>query len=170
MLHKFIPVADSANSWVSVTRQEPCLPFKDQADWGENTENAMAMTDYIVCCAITEDTKDMILGVADLDGTVSATTAAEAVVNDVLVSHGVDGALVVESEEFKEASDRAYEVISMMFEPLVFDRSSGWTGQTYLQALSFCAKSSSGDGERTICPLAGELSVGYREKILKITF
>lgn len=132
----------------------------------------MAMTDHLVCCAITNDTKDMVLGVADLDGTVSATTAADAVVADVIASHEEDSPLVVESEEFKEASDHAYETIAMTFEPLVFDRTSGWTGQTYLQALDFCAKSSSDDGERTICPLTGELCsmLCGRDRIIETHF
>lgn len=98
----------------------------------------------------------MILGVADLTGT-PATTAAEAIVADAISDAGgeADAEYEAQSEEFKQMSSKVYEDIAMAFEPVLFTREKGWTGQTYLEGMDFCASSSSTE-ERSVCSLAGE--------------
>ncbi|KAL3786143.1 hypothetical protein HJC23_010717 [Cyclotella cryptica] len=152
----WVPVSDEANSWVSVTKDQPCLPFKDQPNFGPADGVSMGWTQNIVCCLITDDTQNLITSIADLNEastTTPATTAAEAIIEAV-----ADGG-ATHSEEI----DKAYEAIAVMFKPLTFDRDSGWEGQTYLEAMAFCAQKSDASGERSICPLAAICPLGKGE-------
>lgn len=113
-----------------------------------------------MCCKLTHDTANMIKTVADLPGV----TAAEAIIADVtdtasdLAAALEDADGKVESAELKQQKNQALEDIERLFAPQVFDRSHGWTGQTFLEALEFCSNTSStgSNGERSICPLVGE--------------
>lgn len=114
------------------------------------------MTEFLVCCTITSDTSGMILGVADLTGT-PATTAAEAIVADAITAAGgdADAEYEAQTEDFKKQASQIFEQVSDMFEPILYTREKGWTGQTFLEGMDFCASSSDVE-ERSICPLAGE--------------
>ena len=125
----FVTVSDEANSWVSVTKDQPCLPFKNQPNFGPDDVVSKGWTQNIVCCLITDDTQNLITSVADLNEastTVPATTAAEAIIDNVANGNAVHS----------ENIDKVYEAVALLFEPLTFDRNSGWDGQTYLEAMA----------------------------------
>lgn len=193
-----LTVADDAYSWVSVTPQQPCLPFRNQPAWGpdENGDNGYAedVTENIVCCLITTGTQHLVTSVADLPEVtttvaptvavdVEATLAAETVVEGAPTSAAeaeVEATSAAEAEveatsaaeaiveevesasntedEFTQEEAMAYESVAEEFEPIWYGRDDGWTGQTYLQGMQFCADRSSDNGEnqeRQICPLTG---------------
>lgn len=122
-------MSDEANSWVSVTKDQPCLPFKNQPTFGPDDVVSRGWTQNIVCCLITDDTQNLITSLADLtqaSTTVPATSAAEAIIDSV-----ANGS-AIQSEDIQ----KVYEAVALSFEPLTFDRSSGWDGQTYLEAMA----------------------------------
>lgn len=104
----------------------------------------------------------MILGLDDLDDAVTAaTTAAQGIIADVVQGPSEEekaemaAAMQAKEDYENEEIENVYEVIAEMFQPVVYDRSMGWKGQTFLEAMDFCSQTAQG-AARTICPLAGK--------------
>jgi hypothetical protein len=104
----------------------------------------------------------MILGLDDLDDAeTAATTAAQGIIADVVQGPSEEekaemaAAMQAKEDYENEEIENVYEVIAEMFQPVVYDRSMGWKGQTFLEAMDFCSQTAQG-AARTICPLTGK--------------
>jgi hypothetical protein len=129
------PVLDLEGVWVFVGGEKVCMgelwdtSESNAAGGGESEE--MAVTGLVMCCAPQDD---------------AAEGQGEVIVADYLGTEAVGGASY-DADEYS-----SYDFAKEKYRPIVYDRSTGWVGETYDSAVTWCA-SSERDGETMIlCP------------------
>lgn len=151
------PISDSNNGWVSVSEDNACVRYMVlnliSPHWGLTGEGNEEITRHLMCCrdpnrAVTSDREDMASYVSD--GSDDAAGAAAAMFYS-------DESDPVPEEE---AMEKVYSFMSANFEPIAYTRDNGWDGQTYGDALRFCASQNSKIPcpYEVLCPMA---SNGY---------
>ena len=109
----WIPIIDSANEWVQIARDDACQQYshmKSEApEWGMNGIGNEKITRNILCCTI----PGMVV---DPNATPQHKITATSGEGDAIL----------------------YELAISNYHPHWFDRSKGWTGQTFEEALDFC--------------------------------
>ena len=142
----WIPILESTgegNEWVNVAEKDTCIQYTGiyptNPVWGVTGEDNEDMTRHITCCAYVEgelgELPDETGPSPPHPGVPSFTTTIEEQVTDV-----EDATFVLDMEEFN---------------PLLFNRENGWSGQTYLEAVQFCeslAVEDDPEGTYEICP------------------
>ena len=142
----WVPIREVANDWVNVkTGGGSCLLYSatnpENPLWGLTGEGSESFTRDLACCAVQgeeEGTATSLPG-ASVSGT-PPTMEAEpelAMPIDNMATADEGEAALVEGRE--KAQSPMYQTISEKYKPKFFDRSKGWKGQTYDEALSFCA-------------------------------
>ncbi|KAL7552080.1 hypothetical protein ACHAWF_015296 [Thalassiosira exigua] len=115
---QWAPLSES-NDWVQLSQENSCIRFSDETgggpEWGIDGTQDPEVISKVLCC-------------------VSAETLDE---SDVYAENveGVEASLGVSDDDPNYA---LYREKAGEYLPLEFDRSKGWTGQTYVQALQFC--------------------------------
>jgi hypothetical protein len=130
-LVQWTPLADSYNDWVMVgPNVDVCLTYMnvhyESPTWGLTGENSEDITETVICCR-------KIMTSADYE-------------NDSITS--VDSTLPQTSDQNIHIEEASSGQIHLEFGPVAYDRSSGWMGQNYIDALKFCASKDS----KILCP------------------
>ena len=130
------PIADRNNHWVNVGGSDnPCIlytnMFPDPPAWGITGEDNEELTRRVLCCPTTAKTTEAPNSPVPEPATPSNPLSAAA--NFLSGAKETDGAPA--SVVYEEAKEK-YHVVG-------YDRSNGWTGQTYGAALEFCASKNS---------------------------
>lgn len=146
------PVIDSQNSWVQVSSPNTCelyIIMNLQAPhWGLTGEGNEEITRHVMCC---EDATAQPVATSSDAGGSSSNTETQATV--MTVDGTNPNAPATASSEQMAA---AFADISQKLKPIAFDRSQGWSGQTYLDAITFCAKK----GSKIPCPYEAHCPMG----------
>ena len=120
----WVPILDDQNNWVQISVHDPCTKWSDtehldQPDWN-NVEMVDGRGDLtgslIFCCAYVP--KSEAIGKGEVE-------------DEIIV---VDG-----SNNYDEISE-IYIDEGKTFTPKTYHREEGWQGQTYKEAISFCAR------------------------------
>ena len=133
----WVPVVNSENAWTKVSSDAGCL-LDIPPEWELSEET----TRHVVCC-LTDP----------LTATTSSKTPSAAITTNTATSSGPDDEII----------SMTFETIGKLYEPLSYDRSKRWDGQTYIQAMSFC---SSVRESYTICPYEAICPFGRGECIV----
>ncbi|KAL7531697.1 hypothetical protein ACHAXR_008063 [Thalassiosira sp. AJA248-18] len=118
------PLSDSYNDWVQVGKNGMCLTYMNlnllPPVWGLSGEENEEITRHILCC--TKPSSPVVPAVpppaAEVPATEDVAKIEEELINEDLIS-----------QEYIEAEK---------FEPVWYDRKSGWGGSTYQEAVDFC--------------------------------
>ena len=131
----WLAISDEPNGWVHLGSIDSCTKYEETysatPDWGmtgneETTKN-------IMCCQITADSPKV---------TVTEETATSVSQEPASIKPSSDILPLTEEEEAQ------VKLVSDKLQPIYYNRSHGWDGQTYAQALEFCASRES----RVPCP------------------
>ncbi|KAL7552991.1 hypothetical protein ACHAWF_016232 [Thalassiosira exigua] len=150
------PTGDASNSWVQVGPKNSCVLYSsmhsDPPKWGLNDNDVQDMTSHIMCCEVDKGTGNVI---GPQQG------SAEVLQQDIppeADAHSTD-------EEIVAAGDPTLNAIVLeQFHPEAYDRSSGWDGQTYAEAVTFCKNKSEAFGlKRSLCPFQAYCPHGPRD-------
>jgi len=141
-LSSWAPVNDFDNDWVEIGSTNPCVMYtsiySDKPSWGETGVGNEAETRNILCyhsrgkapVSQQHTAPEQLADQAIMANELAVTAAAAPTVNS---------APAVVDQEIQTI----YKDISEKYHPVSFDRSQGWRGQTYGDALVFCAKQNS---------------------------
>jgi len=164
---QYTALADSHNDWAMVgTGEEVCMTYANihHADpvWGVTGEDSEGMTRYLICCSRDDDTT---VSVAAADGSEGDSTA---VTSDGGGGGGTTAATTQPPAASPSESDQA-EILEIQeiveassYEPVWYDRSSGWEGRTYDEAAAYCANNHAG-GLGALCPYEAVCPNGPRD-------
>ncbi|KAL3823016.1 hypothetical protein ACHAXA_005204 [Cyclostephanos tholiformis] len=141
-LIQWTPLANSPNDWVMVgAGNDVCMTHVElnyeNPLWGQTGEDSEEITRYLICC------RNM---------TVSADSTTVPVIDSDGGGEGGGGTTATTASDTELWYDEGH-----IFEPVWYDRSSGWEGRTYDDASSFCANNHAGGvGElceyEAVCP------------------
>jgi len=144
------PVVNAENEWVQVgTVGAPCglysTVYGHRPEWGEDGrgENEV-MTRHIMCCRkhpIQEDDGNQWEEhVARPDGPPSSSTEGEEEWDELVPPPPITEEVAEEEDSGSDFGlELIFSTISKMYNPVWYDRDSGWEGQTYQESLDFCA-------------------------------
>ncbi|KAL3801053.1 hypothetical protein HJC23_002346 [Cyclotella cryptica] len=136
------PILDTVNDWVDVgSGENNCRLYSDMNSeppaWGI-TGGKEEWTDHILCCKSMYDQDNSATASQDTVATAAATTQAQATEKAIppeptpkpqQTEDPIDVSVASEEYAYAEA-----------YRPVWYDRNSGWNGQSYLAAGSFCAE------------------------------
>jgi hypothetical protein len=159
------PIIDMDNSWISIGVNNTCeqyrVIFGEAPSWGITGEGNEELTRHVMCCdpqTASEDGEvDVVMPTVAVEGgngdgsqvsveaevhvvmptTTATTTTTTTTMTTTVAVGGGDG------------DDLAYQTTVLVYNPIQFDRLSGYMGQTYQDAVSFCSDKSS-----FLCPYA----------------
>eukprot|EP00571_Detonula_confervacea_P008023 CAMPEP_0172314916 /NCGR_PEP_ID=MMETSP1058-20130122/23519_1 /TAXON_ID=83371 /ORGANISM="Detonula confervacea, Strain CCMP 353" /LENGTH=807 /DNA_ID=CAMNT_0013028871 /DNA_START=128 /DNA_END=2548 /DNA_ORIENTATION=- len=132
------PISNQGNDWVQIGMgSSSCIRYTNEYAnppvWGLTGEGNEGVTQHVICCLDLQEEDDNV---------------------DIVASDGKGGSLEIyepaDNSNGNVEYDPAYPDITAKYKPQWFDRSTGWNGKTYLQALAFCASVES----MIICPSA----------------
>ena len=129
------PLRDSPNDWIQIGKMDGmiCKTYMslnlNSPTWGISGEGNEEITRYIMCCANQG-------GAVDDETIMDGTTMAEEATPP---APDVTTTLATQMDE----------IATEIFNPVWYDRFSGWDGQTYDEAVSFCI---SKDPKQELCP------------------
>jgi len=173
---QWVPISDMTNEWVDLNAKEPCVYYSDVYNslpaWGITGEGSKNITRHVMCCEVTVDeTSNQQGGVvgttlvsptpqsAPIDGKSQQLVAGTALVSPitppaplVLIKPTYPSATSGMKPPTFESAMTAYAGANpsvLEYDPVWYDRSNGWTGQTYDEAFSFCTKQGPG---YELCP------------------
>ena len=114
------PISNQANDWVQMSEENACTRISAEnqypPEWGLSGVEDSEMTSHVRCCVSEKD----LTGLDD---------------NSMLLQITHDNA---PNHDQNDPDIAVYEGIASEYLPLEFDRSKGWTGRTYIEALQFC--------------------------------
>lgn len=140
------PIGDAYNGWVSVGVEKACSTYESlhdkPADWGISGLGAEPLTRHIMCCEAeatqsrdprpTSPPAPVLPPVKEVGSQFAPLPSEEP--NSTAIANPSSKA----PEEATAATDVSASVLT--YRAIWHDRSSGWTGQTYDEAFSFCSK------------------------------
>ena len=144
-IESWVPISNTANDWVQVSQTDGCVKYSAMnefaPDWGVKGDEGMAMVNHVMCCL----SQDVINGVPSAMNTIDG---AEGKFEGWAIGSG--------SMQKDDPNYEVYEVTAAKYLPLEFDRSKGWNGRTFIEALQFCGEMSGYE----ICPYAAICPMG----------
>lgn len=150
----FVPMIDGPNQWVSVSTDESCVKyetmFQSLPEWGNTGEDNEDMTRHVFCCdraAVDAAEEAMAVASSASSGNSSSGGSPPTPVSAPTPAQGPG---------MTEEQMKPYEVAAVKYQPKWFDRSKGWEGQTFLQAVDFCGKIEN----YMVCPYEGVCPLG----------
>jgi hypothetical protein len=124
----WLAISDESNGWVHLGSTDSCTKYEETysttPDWG--TTGKEESTKNIMCCKITEDSPK-----------VEVTKEEPKIILDAS-----------EITPLTDEEKKQVKFVSDKLQPIFYNRSHGWEGQTYSAALEFCASQES----RVPCP------------------
>lgn len=135
----WLAISDEPNAWVHLGSLNSCTKYEeDYSDWPDE-----GATKNIICCQITEYSPKASFAVetAAADESSAADETAPAVVDETTAQGSMIAPMTQEEQE--QLND-----VSNKLQPIFYNRSHDWVGQTYSAALEFCASKDS----RVPCP------------------
>jgi hypothetical protein len=131
----WLAISDEPNGWVHLGSIDACTKYEEtysaKPDWGMTGKEET--TKNIMCCQITVDSPKV---------TVTEEAAPASSKEPAVVKPTSEIAPLTQEEQSQ------VKLISDKLQPIYYNRSHGWDGQTYAQALEFCASRES----RVPCP------------------
>ena len=163
---QYSPISDYHNGWVQVSSNDGngCVPNKP--DWAISTSGGLSLssieeqTRYVLCC------KDMS-SVTEIESTTMIDSSSSSMMAQPITTTPETATLVEEessttnpiiveqsiiANEYKEAEK---------YSPKWYDRSDGWNGRTWDDAVLFCKHKHAG-GTGTLCPYSTVCPTGPR--------
>lgn len=126
---QWVPIFDSQNAWVLVSPNDgnSCVAYDEVFGmapvWGENGVNEQ-QTRYVMCCSMSA-----------FETPSSNETAVDEIITDAVLSQSVPDSGEIVTTEYGQVDDD---------HPQWYNRDSGWVGNTFAEAVEFCATSGSG--------------------------
>eukprot|EP00571_Detonula_confervacea_P005178 CAMPEP_0172328788 /NCGR_PEP_ID=MMETSP1058-20130122/60533_1 /TAXON_ID=83371 /ORGANISM="Detonula confervacea, Strain CCMP 353" /LENGTH=2032 /DNA_ID=CAMNT_0013045917 /DNA_START=48 /DNA_END=6146 /DNA_ORIENTATION=- len=157
------PLQDASNSWVQLGENASCVQYSHlhpgPPAWGVTGEDNEEITRHVACCMDATETPEPTERPTPEPTpdptplpTMEPTTAEPTSPPTNLPTKPPTSAPTPDSTPHPTYSDEHfYELITKSLEPIPFDRSTGWNGATYLEAIQFCANQNS----RVPCPYIG---------------
>lgn len=137
------PLGDSLNAWVSLSVQDSCTlyssMYENPPDWGLTGLTDRDVTPHVMCCELNADSEAGSVSVGNLgsgstqqnsdlqQNTNTAKTPPTLPWSDL--SSGTTVPPTAANDE--DLSVPAFEYAKETYKPVPYNRSSGWTGQTY---------------------------------------
>ena len=145
------PISDMDNSWISIGLNNTCeqyrVIFGEAPSWGITGEGNEELTRHVMCCDSTQTASgevevDVVMPTVAVEGGDGddSQVSGEEEVSVVMPTVAVGGG---------DEMDLVYQSTMLLYNPSRFDRLSGYTGQTYQDAVSFCSAKS-----LFLCPYA----------------
>lgn len=160
------PIIDGPNQWVQLGEDASCVEWSHihpgPPPWGETGEDNEELTRNIICCLQIPATAEPTMPPTPKPTTRSPTRqptrdpTSKPTLKPTLPPTPLPTAKPTPEPTFN--AEDYYKAVVTSYEPIWFDRSTGWVGQTYLEALAFCGSQDS----RVICPYIGEFFSYYR--------
>ena len=128
----WMPISDNPNDWAQLGHESPCFKYSDEheypPDWGgDRAEGGYAdETSHVMCCL----SQTLLDGIDHSDAV------------STLASSSLPGGI-------DDPTYPLYASIAKHYQPLHFDRLTGWNGRTYKEATEFCNRVDKGYG---VCP------------------
>jgi len=154
----WVPILDESNEWVQVSSDAdlggPCIRYDHEHQdptprWGLTGEGDEEMTRHVACCLV-QGTPVTVITPANVATTVAS---VETVTEEAPIGF--------------DARDEKYLIMAQKYRPEWHDRERDWLGQTYLEAVEFCAEKEGYEicPFEAICPLGPDTEPlgGYRE-------
>eukprot|EP00985_Skeletonema_marinoi_P017771 scaffold9839_cov157-Skeletonema_marinoi.AAC.6 len=133
---QWAPIGNKYDEWVQIGPVNMCMMAtdiqEDKPAWEYTEEGSQIITQHVMCCPVVGGNGD--------GGSAPAPTT---VVNNEAQQAPAPSA--VTSGEAKQAQ---FDWAAEAYEPLWFDRSNGWLGTNYGEAINFCQQQQG----KTICP------------------
>ncbi|KAK1739205.1 hypothetical protein QTG54_009748 [Skeletonema marinoi] len=131
---QWAPIGNKYDEWVQIGPVNMCMMAtdiqEDKPAWEYTEEGSQIITQHVMCCPV-------VVGNGDGGSAPSPTTAVN--------NEAQQAPSAVTSGEAKQAQ---FDWAAEAYEPLWFDRSNGWLGTNYGEAINFCQQQQG----KTICP------------------
>ena len=143
-IESLIPISNTANDWVQVSQTDGCVKYSAMnefaPDWGVKGDEGMAMVNHVMCCL----SENVVHGLPSAMNTIDG---AEGEFEGWAIGSGM---------QKDDPNYEVYEYTAAKYLPLEFDRSKGWNGRTFIEALQFCGALPGYE----ICPYAAICPMG----------
>ena len=157
---QWAPFLNEENSWVQVGKElegDICYTYTmlngEKPSWGSSTEGEHTITGYLMCCHIPDSLSD-ITEMARVTATPTAKPKTAEPTMQPTPQPVTPQPVTPRPTPLPTNKGNIYEDVANGFRPIWFDRSSGWTGQTYKEGIDFCKSLSNAKGEgMMVCPL-----------------
>lgn len=127
------PIIDDANDWVQISRINSCIKYSalnpDPPEWGYNGIDNEEVTRNVLCCA-----KSGMPGVESENAIV-----VEPAGPLYPPPHPAEHSHTVGVGPHSKEEDQLIAQIATAYRPKWYDRQQGWEGQSYPEAIQFCA-------------------------------
>jgi len=158
------PIINNLNHWVELGNERKCMLYTtlypDAPAWGITGENNEEITRHVMCC----HSRGSHVASGGQEEPHTSSPASSSLV-DAAVQLASQGSTV--NGEFQEVYGMIYSLVDHNLQPVVHDRMSGWTGQTYVEAYEFCGSKESKIPctYESLCPndIGGEEPIGFEE-------
>jgi len=135
------PIKDSKNGWVSVGDSNVCIRYMtlhlETPSWGITGIGNEEITRHLPCCTAPYLPTYSPTPTVNVDPSV-----AFEVPTSSNTLHAANGEM------------NSYELAANEYEPVWYDRSTGWTGRTWNEAISFCSSKKNNFNEQMVlCPM-----------------
>eukprot|EP00579_Thalassiosira_antarctica_P029645 CAMPEP_0202030230 /NCGR_PEP_ID=MMETSP0905-20130828/64388_1 /ASSEMBLY_ACC=CAM_ASM_000554 /TAXON_ID=420261 /ORGANISM="Thalassiosira antarctica, Strain CCMP982" /LENGTH=1463 /DNA_ID=CAMNT_0048594023 /DNA_START=42 /DNA_END=4433 /DNA_ORIENTATION=- len=161
------PISNSPNDWVQVGKHQGniCSTYVHSnhvaPSWGVTGIGSTDVTGYLMCCRNPGGEMDVSTTMLTSMATTSATTTVEVTTKPTTPQPSRN------PTDPPTSKGIGYELDAETYEPIMYGRSKGWTGQTYKEGVEFCNALLNGKGEpmmlcpyKAYCPL-GEGTIPY---------
>jgi len=129
------PVINQENEWVQVGTGGVCQLYSERygtkPDWGVTGANNEAITRHIMCCRAHALPHDEVPQQQSDEYVIKATNPPLRPPTDAIEQHDEESEFNLEMLEVS---------LTQHYNPIWFDRETGWKGQTYQEARDFCQK------------------------------
>ena len=140
------PISNSVNDWVKINEKEQCVKwsskYKDPPAWGLEG-GADELTSYVLCCVpIAAATSTTATTTTTTSTTTTTTTMSKPTSEPTSFPTSKPTLQPTTSEPTITPNllTQTFQLVQEKFSAKWFDRSSGWEGSTYYEALTFCAR------------------------------
>jgi len=136
------PIMDTLNGWVQIgATSDACLVHDSPhtaPEWGLTgaSDNKGDVAPYLMCCELTDD-------------------AVEEGIHDPSTAISI-------AEDIDVQTSPAYTVTKEKFNPIAYNRTTGYKGHTYSDAFEFCKSTKHDDEDQILCPFQAVCPMGPR--------
>ena len=141
------PISNSVNDWVKINEKEQCVKwsskYKDPPAWGLEG-GADELTSYVLCCVVP------IAAATSTTATTTTTTSTTTTTTTMSKPTSEPTSFPTSKPTLQPTTSEptitpnllthTFQLVQEKFSAKWFDRSSGWEGSTYYEALTFCAR------------------------------
>lgn len=161
------PLLNKDNYWVQLGDgngvDEKMCGVMETPEWGVTGKSNEEITRHVMCCSLDQGDVDISADENNLPP-VKATTARPTHQHAPAVLPPTPAAtpsINAPASMPHAALGQLYQKVVLQFEPIWFDRSRGWHGQSYNEAVTFCRGHTNGIGnDMILCPFEAYCPLG----------